>query len=201
MELYIVRHGETVWNKQWRLQGSTDIKLSENGIDMAKKTGYGMKNIDFKVAYSSPLSRAYDTAKIIVGDRNIDIIKDNRIREISFGDYEGKTYDELENMGTDFKYFFDRPEIFKADKNGESLKSIIYRAGLFLEDIIKKYGETDSKILIVAHGAINKAIMANIKKSEIKDFWSGGLQKNCNTIIVAYKNGQFNILNEGKIFY
>ena len=70
MELYIVRHGETVWNKQWRLQGSTDIKLSENGIDMAKKTGYGMKNIDFKVAYSSPLSRAYDTAKIIVGNRN-----------------------------------------------------------------------------------------------------------------------------------
>lgn len=201
MELYILRHGETAWNKQRRLQGSADIKLNENGVDIAKKTGIGLKEVDFDTAYSSPLSRAYDTARLILDGRDIDIIKDDRIREISFGDYEGKTYDELEGMGTNFKYFFDEPEKFVPDKNGESFESVIERAGGFLDDVIEKYGDTDKRILIVAHGAINKAIMMNIRKNDIKDFWTGGLQKNCNAIIVSYIHNKFNIVSEGKIFY
>ena len=201
MELYIIRHGETVWNKEKRLQGSSDIEINENGRNIAIKTGEAMKDIHFDVIYSSPLRRAYETAKLICKGRKIDILTDERLKEISFGNYEGKTYEELENSGIKFSLFFDKPEEFMPAEDAENFDSLIRRAKSFLDELIKIYGNTDKRIMIVAHGAINKAIMLNIKNIELKDFWSGGLQNNCNAMIVSYRNGRFDILSEGKLFY
>ena len=75
MELYIVRHGQTEWNKERRLQGSADIMLAKEGVEAAKKTGTALKNVAFDKIYSSPLTRAYDTACYIRADRNIEIVK------------------------------------------------------------------------------------------------------------------------------
>ena len=201
MELYIIRHGETVWNKEKRLQGSSDIEINENGRNIAIKTGEGMKDIHFDVIYSSPLRRAYETAKLISKGRKIDILTDERLKEISFGNYEGKTYEELENSGIKFSLFFDKPEEFMPAEDAENFDSLIRRAKSFLDELVKIYGNTDKRIMIVAHVAINKAIMLNIKNIELKDFWSGGLQNNCNAMIVSYRNGRFDILSEGKLFY
>lgn len=201
MELYIIRHGETVWNKEKRLQGRSDIEINENGRDIAIRTGNGIKDIHFDAVYASPLRRAYETAKLICKGRDIDIFTDERLKEISFGSYEGKTYDELESLGIRFNLFFDRPEQYIPVSDAEDFDSLIKRAKGFLEELVRIYGGTDKRIMIVAHGAINKAIMLNIKNIKIKDFWSGGLQNNCSAMIVSYKNGKFNILNEGKLFY
>ena len=65
MNLYLVRHGQTDWNIQGRIQGSTDIELNSTGLNQAQKTAELLKNIDFDVIYSSPLKRTVDTAKII----------------------------------------------------------------------------------------------------------------------------------------
>ena len=96
MEIYIIRHGETVWNKSRLLQVSRDIPLCEAGINIAKERAKELENIDFDVIYSSPLSRAYETACIIRGDRNIEIIKDDRLREVNFGVNEGQSAIELQ---------------------------------------------------------------------------------------------------------
>ena len=74
MELYIVRHSETVWNKERRLQGRSDIELTEYGRELARITGEALKNIDFEAIYSSPLERAYETANLIKGDVSISCI-------------------------------------------------------------------------------------------------------------------------------
>ena len=95
MEIYIVRHGETLWNKSKRLQGNRNIDLSEVGRNEARERGKQLENVDFDVIYSSPLNRAYETACIIKGERNIPIIKDDRLREINFGINEGMQADQL----------------------------------------------------------------------------------------------------------
>ena len=85
MKLYIIRHGETYWNIEGRLQGRTDIELTPSGISIADRSSQGMKNIRFDYIFSSPLKRAYKTAEIIRRDRSIPIITDNRLIEVCFG--------------------------------------------------------------------------------------------------------------------
>ena len=199
MELYIIRHGETVWNKERRLQGRTDIVLSENGIDLAIKTGEALALVDIEVIYSSPLSRAYDTAVYIRGSRDIPIIEDDRIREMSFGAYEGMKESELED--TSFKYFFCDPCKYTPSDEGETFEEVCVRAEAFMIDLMHKYGHTDKRIMIVAHGAMNKAIMMYVKKHPLSEFWKPDLQKNCSAIIVRYEDEQFNIIDECKCFW
>ena len=89
MLIYIVRHGETDWNKEHKVQGAVDIPLNKYGIHLAEETADGLENIRFDAAYSSPLSRAKKTAEVILKGRNIKIKEDKRIQEICFGAYEG----------------------------------------------------------------------------------------------------------------
>ena len=89
MKIYFIRHGETDWNIVKRLQGATDIPLNENGEALARETAEGLKEIPFDMVFTSPLKRAYRTAEIVKGNREIPLIIEERIREICFGDYEG----------------------------------------------------------------------------------------------------------------
>ena len=90
MVLYFIRHGETSWNVEGKMQGQTDIPLNENGIRLAEETAEGLRDIPFDLCISSPLSRAHETARIILYGKDIPIIKDARIEEMAFGEYEGK---------------------------------------------------------------------------------------------------------------
>lgn len=204
MEIYIVRHGQTVWNIEKRLQGRSDIALTQKGIDLAVETGENLKDTGFDIIYSSPLKRALQTAEAIRGSRDIEIRIDDRLKELSFGDYEGHIQDELNQMpGCTFKYFFDRPELYVPGPHGETLEELCSRASSFMHEVIEPLA-TDNRaerVMIVAHGAMNKALMTHIKKHEIKDFWSGGLQRNCNVIIIDYTDGRYQIIDETKIFY
>ena len=91
MDIYLIRHGETDYNREKRLQGETDIPLNSRGIELAQMTAQGMKGLHFDRVYTSPLVRAVKTAEIIRGDRDIPIIPTDGLKEISFGDYEGLT--------------------------------------------------------------------------------------------------------------
>lgn len=202
MEIYIVRHGQTLWNQGKRLQGSTDIELNDNGRDLAIKTGIALKNTRIDVIYSSPLKRAYETASLIRGDRDIDIITDERIRELSFGHFEGQNFSELiKDEGLTFRYFFKHPHLYKPADDGESLEHLIERAGSFMHEVIEPLEKNCERVMIVAHGALNKAIMSYIKKHSTEYFWSGGLQENCNVIIVDYTDGKYTIIDETRLFY
>lgn len=197
MYLYIIRHGETNWNKEMRLQGQSDIPLNEYGIDLAKVTADALKDVNFDCVYSSPLSRAYETAKILVQDK-CPIIKDERLKEISFGVDEGVNKDEL---GDHFTNFFFSPEKYTPSEGGETIEELCHRTLDFLEDIIYPMKDTDKKILIVAHGALNKAIMANLKNVSVADFWKGEFQRNCCVNQYEITNTDFRIIEEATIYY
>lgn len=202
MEIYIVRHGETLWNKGKRLQGRTDIELNDYGRELARKTGIALMNTNIDIIYSSPLKRAYETADLIRNGRNINIITDERIRELCFGCYEGENFSELiKNDNLTFKYFFKQPELYVPADDAETLQHLINRAGNFMHDVIEPLADYTNRVMIVAHGALNKAIMCYIKKHDISEFWSGGLQQNCNVMIVDYTDGKYNVIDETHLFY
>jgi broad specificity phosphatase PhoE len=100
-QLYLVRHGQTTWNKERKLQGATDIPLDEEGRKQAhniRKT-LGLERIDRVV--SSPLSRAYETAEIIASQYNVGVAIEHGLKERSYGEYEGQltsSFDEVRRI-------------------------------------------------------------------------------------------------------
>lgn len=203
MEIYIVRHGETIWNKEKRLQGISDIELNEEGRRLAKETGKNLWKVRFDAVYASPLKRAYKTAEFIVAGRPITVIQDERIREIGFGVLEGKTIEQMtEEERILVNQFFESPESYIPAEGGEKLEDAAKRAADFIKNEIEPLERKGlERVMIVAHGAINKAMMMYIKQHGKELFWSGGLQKNCNAIIVEYKNGCYQVISEENLFY
>ena len=204
MEIYLVRHGRTEWNDMNVLQGLTDVYLNDEGIRLAKLTAEALKDVYFDKIFTSPLSRAYDTAEILENGRGIPILKYLLLEEISFGAWEGKDVDELsKNKNLMFQHFFTEPQYYLPTRGGETIWQLRRRANYFMEHYIEPEAETCSRIMIVGHGAINQAIMAyvrNIPESN-KGFWTGGLQKNCSVIILDYTDGKYTIKEESKIYY
>ncbi len=203
MRLYIIRHGETVWNTKRRLQGQTDTQLNENGRELARITAQALRDVPFDLAFTSPLQRAAETAEIILGGRNVPIIKEERIREISFGVFEGKCIlpDAHEIEDPDFHYFFDAPEKYCPPGEGESLDSLIRRTGSFLDELKGKKEFADKTVLISTHGAASRALLANITGCPRSSFWGKGVPKNCSVSIIRLLDGRWIIEKKDEVFY
>ncbi len=150
--LYLVRHGETLWNSSGKYQGVTDIPLSEEGHRQADVLAERFVKLDLDKIYSSPLSRAYDTAKRVADKKNIDVISDWHFREINFGEWEGHTVPELkEKYGRPYLDFLDNPYEMPFPGDG-ALKTVQKRVEEGMESIL---GENEDKnIMIVSHGGI-----------------------------------------------
>lgn len=201
MEIYIIRHGKTPWNVDRRLQGGTDIELNQDGIDLAMKTGEGLKGVDFDVVYSSPLKRALETAKLIVGDRDIPIITDDRLREINFGSREGERSMAVKDDPNDpFYFFFHAPEKYDP-LDGESLEEVKKRTAEFLTEIIEPKENDYKRIMIVGHGAMNKGLQCHMLGYDIKDYWKGDLQHNCAFNVYNLEDGKYRLLESNKTFF
>ena len=203
MKIYLIRHGETDWNTVKRLQGATDIPLNENGEALARATCEGMKDIEIDLIFTSPLKRAYRTAELVRGERNIPIIVDERIREICFGDYEGLvSKSEGYNIpDPDFKFFFTKTELYKTPPNGEPIECLLKRTREFLEELKCRDDLEEKNILVSSHGAAVRALLSNVEKCDIAQFWGNGVHKNCGVSCLELINGEFEILWENKIYY
>ena len=177
MNIYIVRHGQTDWNIQDLVQGSTDIELNTLGIEQANQVAEQLKNINFSVIYASPLTRTINTAKIINKYHNIDIITEKRIIERCFGNFEGTN-------GLKNKFDYWDYELNLDDNNVESVKILFKRIRDFLLEIYELYKDTDTNILIVTHGGTAIAINAIINNIT-SNLFSLGI-KNCE--VKVFKN-------------
>ena len=96
MEIYFIRHGETLWNTLKIFQGSSDSPLTELGISQAERLAEKLKDIEFTDFYSSPMGRTIQTTKIIMGNRKQEIKFIDEFKEISMGDIEGMPRAEFE---------------------------------------------------------------------------------------------------------
>lgn len=186
MTLYVLRHGQTPWNKLKKLQGRMDIPLNENGLELAAKTGEAMLEVPIDLVISSPLKRARQTAELITVGRNIPMIIDERIEEISFGDYEGESVldDESEVIPADFLHkFYNKPLKCNRPPHGESFQDVIERTKDFYKSLIENPEYKDKNILISSHGAASRCFLCNFYTDK-EDVWRGQIPPNCSVTIV-----------------
>ncbi len=186
MRLYIIRHGETEWNQSMRLQGQTDVALNEGGRSLARVTARALHEVPFDLCFTSPLSRAKETAQLVLAGRAVPILEDDRIQEIGFGSGEGRRVRNAARKITDpvFYQFFHQPEQYVAPEGGESLDELLARTGAFLEELAAGRELIGKTILISTHGAASRALLANIRNCPKADFWDTGVPKNCAVTIV-----------------
>ncbi len=149
MNLYVVRHGKTIWNIENRVQGISDIPLTDEGIKEAEQLQKLVESLNIDVVISSPLKRAVDTAKIIVNSK-LPINTDDRIKERSWGMNEGAKIDEVDSI--------DCWDVILNTKvqNIESIQDFMYRVSDFIEDIKVRY--KDKNVLVVTHSAVCRVI-------------------------------------------
>jgi len=151
LKIYSTRHGQTSYNKQEIILGTTDIPLDDTGKEQAEVLADKIAEIGcIDVIISSPMVRAMQTARTVAGKCGLDIIVDERLREWDYGEYEGKS--RFTNGFAENKVNFG----VKMGENGESLLQLSHRVYSALDDIIKKYN--DKTVLIVSHGGICRVI-------------------------------------------
>jgi len=169
IRLYITRHGETEWNVEGRMQGWKNSNLTAKGIKNAESLGKSLSSVELKVIYSSSSQRAVHTAQLIRGDRKIDIITDDNLREINLGEWEGKAKNEFTEADKDgLDAFWNRPHQYKAS-SGEDFFQVKARVESALKSIIREH--ENCNILIVTHAVIVKVIMAIFKGLSIEKLW------------------------------
>jgi len=179
--LYIMRHGRTDWNVRHKLQGRTDIPLNEEGRRMAEKARKEYRDVPLDICYSSPLVRARETAEIVLRGRGIPILTDDRLREMSFGDYEG-TENSFSIPECPINVVFQKPEAYTQSVGGaETFDELFARTGEFLKEVIDPLMARGKNVLIVGHGAMNLSIIGRIREIPISEFWSPGIE-NCKMI-------------------
>ena len=169
--IFLIRHGETNWNKEGRFQGQIDIPLNNNGKDQAEKTYEYLKSINFTKAFSSCMKRPYETAKIILQKYpNLKIKMLKQLVEISHGLWEGKLEKEIsEEWPQLLKKWHEKPEDVKMPE-GESIKDVSLRSVKAWDEICSTQKDTDLT-LIVAHDAVNKTLICNILEIDYSNIW------------------------------
>ena len=173
MNLYLVRHGQTDFNKGEVVQGISDIPLNSTGIQQARDLAPKIKDLEFNAYYVSPLLRARQTAEIVT-DGNASFQINDILSERSYGDIEGQKVD-LSSLGD----VYDRRANIST-YGIEPVKALLARAQKFL-DQLKTTHDPDAKILIVAHGALLRAMhFCIIGYNDDTDFHGQGVRfQNC----------------------
>ncbi len=203
MKIYVLRHGETDWNRQRLLQGRSDIALNENGRRLAKETAEGMKDIPFDIVFTSPLKRAKETAQIVLNGRDIPVIEDERIMEISFGVYEGKPWRKTSEFSGDpnIYNFFNHPAQYRTVEEGESLEQLAKRTAEFMKDICSREQLQDKTVLVSTHGAAARGLLNSLRQWDMDDFWGGRVAPNCGVAIIESHDGKPVLLEQNKTYY
>ena len=199
MTIYVLRHGETALNAKGVMQGWINEPLNQNGRELAAVTGRAMKEegIHFDFCFSSPLARALETVEIVLREsgNGIPVTLDDRIREINFGDLEGKTLSEMGEAGV---LFFRDPFRLTAFPNGESVRDVCLRTQAFLRETLAR--DDGKTCLIGTHGCAARA-MLNYLYDDPSDFWQGHAPYNCSVNIVETVGGVPRLTAVDRVFY
>ena len=169
-KLILVRHGETAWNLEMRYQGQTDISLTANGIEQAGKVAQRLAEEKVAAVYSSDLSRAFVTAAQIAAVHGLDVLTRQDLREISFGDWEGMTYDsfDLDGGGTKNRLFSHPGEI--EIPGGETFLEVQQRMMEALRELAERHeGET---VVVVSHGAAIRTVLCDVLGMDLNRLWA-----------------------------
>ena len=202
MRIYVVRHGETDANLRGVFQGRVDSQLLESGFELARQTGQALRGVRFDAAFSSPLTRALDTARTLLaasGNADVEVVPDERLFEISMGECEGKRFrpGEREVDARTVQLFFSDPFALEGFPGGECVHDVLARTRDFLDDLRKRDFET---VLVSTHGFAMRALLNGLY-DDPSDFWQGHVPYNCSVSIVEADASGCRLVASDKIYY
>ena len=193
LHLYVMRHGETDYNKRQLAQGVSDIPLNDTGREQARDAKKEMEKeeISFDYIYASPLCRALETAEILTGKTRENFTIDERLIEMHFGDAEGKSFVKdcptMDLLNKD-------PEHYDAPDGGEVVQDVFDRAGAFLRDIKEEYGEAarekDINIFVATHGMTLRALLGVVRGTGPALVWKTRIG-NCDMFHLTLEDGVY----------
>ena len=155
-DVLLVRHGETLWNQQGRMQGQHDSPLTPLGLQQARQLARRLKQVRFAALYSSDLGRAHQTARCVADETGHAIIAHADLRERSFGIFEGLTNSEIEARYPDHYQPFARRDPDYVMPCGESASQFRKRCVACLEKLARDHA--DDTIVVVTHGLVLDAL-------------------------------------------
>ena len=201
MKIYVVRHGETDWNRQRHMLGSSDIPLNDYGRQLAEITRGGMKELPIDMAFTSPQVRAKETAEIILRGREVPLIPEDLLREMDFGVHEGRSAIMIEQDPNEPIYnFMFHAERYCPPEKGESFQEVYERSHRFLREKILPLEGVYENVLVVSHGAYILTILNELLGVPMEDFWRYR-PENCSVTTLRLENGQFSVEDLDRTYY
>lgn len=161
MLIYIVRHGETIWNVSGKTQGVQDVPLSDNGREQAKKLAERLKFECIEKIYCSDLQRAYETAHIIGKEIGKDLQPTPLLREVCFGKWEGLTIPNIHKFFPGQLDLWYNDPLFCAPE-GESIHCVLGRVKKFIAELVLSNTENIQGIMIVSHALLSKILILEL---------------------------------------
>ncbi len=170
MRLILVRHGQTEWNAGGRYQGQSNVALSDTGRKQARFLAERFPVRQLDAIYTSDLDRAKETAECVGKRLGLTVCPEKAFRELSFGDWEGLTYQEISSRWPEeAEKLFTAPDELVIP-HGETFQDLQKRA---LDKIYSLYEKhIDQTVAVFAHGAINKTILAGLMHIPLHYLWS-----------------------------
>ena len=197
--VYLVRHGETEWNAKHRMQGRSDILLSERGREQASFAAKAFESISVDAIYTSPLARAEETALAIRGKRKIPLIREKGIIEIDLGKWEGYTPDDMDiHYPGQYDIWRERPGDIHID-GGETFRQVQERAVRAFSRILEK--ERGKTVLFVSHMGCISTILFSIARLPLNDLWKHPIGNCALCRVDADDEGHMEIKEWGKDDY
>jgi broad specificity phosphatase PhoE len=193
--IYLVRHGQTAWNKEEIFRGRTDIPLDETGLKQAELVGEYFKGMEIYGIYSSPLSRAWQTAQKVAQFHDLKVQPLQGIIDMSFGNWEGRPHQEIrESDNKTYRQWVETPHLVRLP-GGEGLDDVRVRAMAALEEVIGNHpGKT---LILVTHRVVNKVLICGILGLDNSHFWQ--IAQDATAInLIHQRNGKYivSLMNE-----
>ncbi len=192
LKVYLLRHGETQYNADGnRYCGRTDIGLTEKGLRQAHFVYGQLQGIAIDAVYSSPLQRARITAEIASGNKGVQT--DDRIIEVDFGLWEGKTKEEfIAEDPSSWDEWMNDPANFSAGRTGESAIDVVNRVDDFYQAMYQKH--PSGTIMVVGHNGINRLYMAYKLGMPLKNYRRIVQENSSLTLFSLDEKGEFSLL-------
>jgi len=179
--VYLVRHGQTAWNREEVFRGRADIPLNETGRKEALLTGDYLKGVEVDSVYSSPLSRAVETAQAIARHQGKEVQILDGLMDIDFGQWQGVSHEEVrERYGELYRQWKDTPHLVRFP-GGESLEAVRERALREIHEAIQNHvAET---LVMVSHRVVNKILICGLLGLDNSHFWQIGQDTGCINVL------------------
>ena len=193
--IYLVRHGQTAWNKEEIFRGRTDVPLDETGLKQAELVSEYFKGMEIDAIYSSPLSRALQTAQKIAQFNDLKVQPLPGIIDMSFGKWEGRPHQEIrEKDSKTYRQWVEEPHLVRLP-GGEGLDDVRVRAMAALEEVMRKHPE--KTLVLVSHRVICKVLICAILNLDNSHFWQ--ITQDTTAInLIQYRKGKYilSLMNE-----